>query len=261
MRTSTFPAIYLLILLFVSGTLMTAAAVDPSREFGGVFYFHYGSQLYRNQNASITLLEEANLTSPVGVTPQVVEVASDIRNATSVFGSIWVGTVAWVTQPLVQSTSIQGPVVFAVWLSSDDSAPSFSGVGAGIAILNQQNETVGDYDYTYSYAEGSILTPTPKEYDFTVDWNRHVDTDQRLVFAVGVGSTMEGWRMKVYYGAAEYPSHTQLPISMLVIPEFTQPIMLLTVVCAIVVTFGAAQRESNRYGDESQCSGASLNVK
>jgi hypothetical protein len=245
LQSSTFLSACLLLLLIVGGSLIHVAAVVPSQETGNVFYFHNVAQLYRNQNASITLLEEANPTPPTEVTPQVVEVASAIRNATSIFGDLWVGTVAWITEPLFQATSIEGSVVFSVWLSAEDNSnPTFSGVGAGIALLNQQNETVGEYAYTYSYAQGSILPSAPREYDFTVDWNRHIGLGQRVVLVVGVGSTTEGWRVNVNYDAAQYPSRAQLPAVLFVVPEFTQPIFLLAVVYVIITAFRPALRKS-----------------
>ena len=209
---------------------------------GSVFYFHYHSQLYRNDNASITLLQMANLSVPFGVTPQVVEVASAIRNATTIFGPIWVGTIGWISQPLAEPTTIHGSLSFQVWLSSNDPTPAFSGIGAGIAVLDQQNQTVGNYVYSYLYARGNILTAEAKEYALSVYLNKEIASGQRLVFAVGVGSTSQGWRTKAYFDAAQYPSQVQLPSRVFVVPEFTETTIVLVAVAAIVVSIELAQR-------------------
>jgi hypothetical protein len=221
----------------MAGTMSVQAADSRS-----VFYFHYESQLYRSDNASVTLLELADLSAPVAVTPQVVEVASAIRNVTTIFGSAWVGTIAWITSPLAEPTAIHGPMNFQVWLSSNDATPTFSGIGAGIAVLDQQNRTVGNYTYSYSYARGSILTAEAKEYVLSVDLDKEVASGQRLLFAVGVGSTSLGWRMRVYFDAAQYPSQVQLPSSILVVSEFARASILLTAVAAITVSLGLFQR-------------------
>lgn len=97
--------------------------LQTSVEPGSIFYFHYRSMLYQSNNASIVLLEEASLNQPVDGVPQVVEVASGIKNATALFGTVWIGTVSWIGQPLAQPTVIHGSVLFEVWLSSNDTAP------------------------------------------------------------------------------------------------------------------------------------------
>jgi hypothetical protein len=228
-------------LLTISGTL-TGTMPTQTADSGSVFYFHYKSQLYRSDNASITLLEGADLSAPVAATPQIVEVASAVRNVTTIFGSVWVGTIGWISPPLAEPTAIHGSVNFQVWLSSNDATPAFSGIGAGIDVLDQKNRTVGNYTYSYSYARGSILTAEAKEYVLSVDLNKEIASGQKLVFAVGVGSTSLGWRMKVYFDAPQYPSQVQLPSSILVVPEFTQTPIILTAVAAITVSLGLAQR-------------------
>lgn len=205
---------------------------------GNVFYFHYRTQLYRNENGSVTVLEEANLSLPLRSIPQVVEVAAAIQNVTSIFfGTAWIGTLAWVTQPITELTTIRGPIDFTVWLSSDDAPPLFSGIGAGVAVLDQQDHVVGGYVYSYSYARGSILTSTPTPYEFTVNFDRQVTSGQKLVFAVGVGSTSLEWRMKVSFDDQQHASRAQLPSNITVIPEFTQtPAIVLFAVMAFFLS-------------------------
>jgi hypothetical protein len=53
---------------------------------------------------------------------------------------------------------------------------------------------------------------------------------QKLVFAVGVGSTSLAWRMKVYFDNQQYASRATLPSSVIVIPEFLETAVLITVV-------------------------------
>lgn len=241
MSRSSMASMMIMSLLTISVTMMGTMPAQTA-DSGSMFYFHYKSQLYRSDNASVTLLEVANLSAPVGVTPQVVEVASAIRNVTTIFGTVWVGTIGWITRPLAEPTSIHGSVSFQVWLSSNDAAPAFSGVGAGIVVLDQQNRTVGNYTYSYSYARGSILTAEAKEYVLSVDLDKEIASGQRLVFAVGVGSTSLGWRMKVYFDGAQYPSQVQLPSRILVVPEFTQTPVILAAVAAIAVSLALLQR-------------------
>jgi len=233
-----------LILLTVSGAAVGTIPWQTSTQSGTVFYFHYKSMLYRSNNASITLLEEANLRKPGDVIPQVVNVASTIRNVTTLLGTVWVGTISWISQPLAEPAIIRGSVIFGVWLSSNDRTPAFSGVGAGIAVLDQQNRTVGNYAYSYSYAHGKIIAASVREYSFNVVLDREIAAGQRLVFAVGVGSTTAGWQMKVYFDATQNPSHAQLPSSVLVlaIPEFAQVPVILMAVIAIIVSLGLPQR-------------------
>lgn len=225
-----------MILLTITGTVLGTTTWQTSAGPGNVFYFHYKSTLYQNDNASITLLEEANLSQPVELTPHVLDVASAIRNATTPFGTIWVGTISWISERLAEPAVINGSVTFKVWLSSNDMTPTFSGIGAGVAVLDQQNQTVGNYVYTYSYAHGNIMTVSPKEYDFSVDLDREIAAGQRLVFAVGVGSTTSEWQMKVYFDAVQYPSQAQLPLRVIVIPEFTQASVILAAATIMIVS-------------------------
>jgi hypothetical protein len=231
-----------LMILLVNTTTGIALAQAPSVS-GSVFYFHYKSETYRNENASIIILEEANFTTPISTTPTTFEVSAAIRNATTIFGSVWIGSVAWVTQPLTEATKVLGTSTFTVWLSSDDAPPSFSGVGAGVAVLDQQNQTVGKYVYTYSYAQGKILTSTPTEYSFNVEPNREISAGQRLVFAVGVGSTTEGWHMKIFFDDSQHPSRVRLPSNITMVPEFQPNSAILTFLGATILFLSLAQRK------------------
>jgi hypothetical protein len=201
---------------------------------GNEFYFHYKSELYRNENSSIIGLEEANLSIPVRETPEVMEVAAAIRNATTFIGTIWVGSVAWLTEPFAAPTVINGELAFEVWLGSNDSAPSYSGVGAGVAVISEQGQQVGNYAYSYSYARGNVLTQTPRMYTFRVNFSREISLGCRLILAVGLGSTTAYWRMQVYFDSADYPSRVQLPTNVTIIPEFALSGMVMMNVCIAV---------------------------
>ena len=220
--------------LFLVASVGLVSAQSPVS--GDVFYFHLKDVTYRSENASVTVVEEANLTAPSGSTPRVFEVAAAIRNATTIFGTIWVGSVAWVTEPLGEPTVLGGTATFTVWLSSDDITPSFSGVGAGIAVLNQQNQTVGNYRYSFIYARGKALTGAPMLYSFNVEINQSVSAGQRLVFAVGVGSTTEGWRMNVYFDDVQHSSGVQLPTAVTVVPEFNPATFILAILIPTILS-------------------------
>jgi hypothetical protein len=223
-----------MLILFLGSSIGLALAQSPVS--GDIFYFHLRAVTYRSENASVTVVEEANLTAPSGLTPRVLEVAAAIRNATTIFGTIWVGSVAWVTEPLRDPTTLSGTATFTVWLSSDDVTPSFSGAGAGIAVLNQQNQTVGNYRYAFTYARGKALTGTPTLYSFDVDLNQNISAGQRLVFAVGVGSTTEGWRMNVFFDDGQHSSGVQLPTAVTVVPEFDPATFFLAILIPTILT-------------------------
>ena len=233
MQMTFFLLAFLLSLLTTTVPFVGVLASGTTGVSTRVFYFHNESELYHNENASIIVLEEANVSVPTGSAPQVVEVAAAIRNATTLFGSIWVGSVAWISQPLAEPTGIYGRAVFSVWLSSSDSAPTFSGVGVGIAILNEKNET-RDHIYTYSYAKGNVLTTVPKEYAFELELNMDIPAEQRLVFAVGLGSTTPAWQMKIYFDSKQYASLVQLPSPILVVAELAQERPVLAAVVIVV---------------------------
>lgn len=239
--------VVLLIPLLVAfiGAGFGVAYAQPGSVTGGLFYFHLNSVAYHNENSSVTLLDEANLLPPVGSTSEISEVSAAIRNATTIFGTIWVGSVAWVTEPLNEPATIQGTATFTVWLYSDDPAtPSFSGVGAGVAVLDQQNQTVGNYVYSFTYAQGKALDSTPAEHSFSVDLDYNISPGQRLVFAVGVGSTTEGWSMKVLYDDSQYPSRVQLPTTVTVVPEFQEatPVLIALTLTATILSLSVARR-------------------
>jgi len=229
-----------IVILFLGASTGLASAQSPVS--GDIFYFHLKAVTYRSENASATLVEEANLTAPSGSTPRVFEVAAAIRNATTIFGTIWVGSVAWVTGPLTEPTMLDGTATFTVWLSSDDVTPSFSGVGAGVAVLNQQNQTVGNYRYAFDYARGKVLTGTPTLYSFNVALNQNVSAGQRLVFAVGVGSTTEGWRMNVFFDDVQHSSGVQLPTAVTVVPEFDSATFFLTILIPTILSLTIPQQ-------------------
>jgi hypothetical protein len=224
--------VMMILILGVSTSLVSA----QSPVSGETFYFHLKAVTYRSENASVTVVEEANLTAPSGSTPRTFEVAAAIRNATTIFGTVWVGSVAWVTEPLTEAVMLEGSAIFTVWLSSDDVTPSFSGVGAGIAVLSQQNQTVGNYRYAFTYAHGKALTGTPALYSFNVELNQNVSAGQRLVFAVGVGSTTEGWRMNVLFDDTQHSSGVQLPMAVTLVSEFDPAGFFLAILIPTVLT-------------------------
>jgi len=228
-------AISVLIVLSVLPTGFAIAQAPPVS--GDVFYFHLNSEIYHSQNDSAILIDEASLAAPTNSSGRVLQVAAAIPNATTLFGTIWVGTAAWITEPLNASTQILGTASFTTWLSSDTACPSLCGIGAGVAVLNQQNQTVGDYVYTFTYGRSKVLTPTPTPYTFNVDLDRNVSAGQRLVFAAGVGSTTEGWRMSVFFDGVQYQSRVQLPENITVVPEFVPGAAWLTMILAIVLSF------------------------
>jgi len=242
MRLNAISLVAMMSLFLVASAGLVSAQSPVS---GDVFYFHLKAVTYRSENASVTVVEEANLTAPSGSTPRVFEVAAAIRNATTIFGTIWVGSVAWVTDPLRESTVLGGTATFTVWLSSDDITPSFSGVGAGIAVLNQQNQTVGNYRYSFTYARGKALTGIPTLYSFDVEFNQSVSAGQRLVFAVGVGSTTEGWRMNVYFDDVQHSSGVQLPTAVTVVPEFNPATFILAILIPTILSLRIS-RQVNR---------------
>ena len=235
-------AILLIVTLILLVVVPTGLASAQSPMSGDTFYFHFQSETYRNENASVTVLEEANLTAPAGSTASVFEVAAAIRNATTTFGTIWLGTVAWLTRPLTEPAMFGGTATFAVWLASDDLTPSFSGVGAGVAVLDQQNQTVGNYHYAFTYAHGKVLTTTPTLYTFNVELNQIALAGQRLVFAVGVGSTTEGWHMNVFFDDVQYSSRVQLPTNVTVVPEFEPATFFLTILIAVVLSLSITRQ-------------------
>jgi hypothetical protein len=241
MRLSSLLLAALMILLVNTTTGIASAQAPPVS--GSVFYFHYKSETYRNENASIIILEEANFTTPISSTPTIFEVSAAIRNATTIFGTIWIGSIAWVTQPLTEATKVIGAATFTVWLSSDDATPSFSGVGAGVTVLDQQNQTVGKYVYAYSYGQGKILTSTPTKYSFNVELSQEISAGQRLLFAVGVGSTTEGWRMKIFFDDSQHPSRVLLPSNITTVPEFQPSSAILTFFGAAILFLSLAQRK------------------
>jgi hypothetical protein len=137
---------------------------------------------------------------------------------------------------------LDGTATFTVWLSSDDVTPSFSGVGAGVAVLNQQNQTVGNYRYAFDYARGKALTGTPTLYSFNVELNQNVSAGQRLVFAVGVGSTTEGWRMNVFFDDVQHSSGVQLPTAVTVVPEFDAATFFLAILIPTILSLTIPQQ-------------------
>ncbi len=185
--------------------------VIAQKSVGNLFYFHDTSILYRNDNSSLTVIAEANLEPPNNSIAKTIEIAANIRNATTPFGTIWVGSVSWVSQPVSKPQVLDGSITVTAWFSSNDSPPPFSGIGAGITIIDSQGNLVGQPVYAYSYGQGSVLTNQPSSYQFNLNINRSVQHGQRFVFAVGLGATAQGWKMTVYFDSLQYPSRASMP--------------------------------------------------
>jgi hypothetical protein len=76
---------------------------------------------------------------------------------------------------------------------------------------------------------------------------------QKLVFAVGVGSTSLAWRMKVYFDDQQYASRAQLPSNITVIPEFpdSHAAMLITMVVSLLSLTKWSRISTRRNGSGS----------
>jgi hypothetical protein len=236
-------ALSTLMIIGCLGSLLLPVSAQGSA--GNSFYFRDKTVLYSNDNSSLTVIAEANLEPPNNSVSKSTVVAANIRNATTPFGTIWVGSVSWVSQPLSQFQELQGIVTITAWLSSDDSPPPLSGIGAGIAIIDSQNHLVGQSVYSYSFSAGSVLTTQVKSYEFKVNINRGIQQGQRFVFAVGLGATRQGWKMNVYSDSLQYPSRAEMPENILVaVSEPTTPLMAALSLLASVVLVASSRRKN-----------------
>lgn len=229
--------------LVIVGCLL--APVSAQESAGNLFYFRDNSVLYSNDNSSLTVVAEASFEPPNSSVNKATLVAANIRNATTPLGTIWVGSVSWVSQPFAQFQELHGAVTITAWLSSDDSPPPLSGIGAGITIIDSQNNIVGQAVYSYSFSQGSVLTNQTKSYEFKVNIDRSVQPNERIVFAVGLGATRQGWKMNVYSDSLQYPSRAEMPENVVVaVPEPAIPIMAALSLLASVVLVTSSRRKN-----------------
>lgn len=220
--------------------------VSAQLSTGNLFYFHYNSLLYRNTNSSVIVISEANLTPPNSTVSEFIDVAANIRNATTPFGTVWVGSVSWISPPLSQSQTLQGVVTITAWISSNDSQPSLSGIGGGIVILDNQNNIVGQPLYSYLYGQAGRLTGQANSYQFTLNINRNVEAGQRIVFAVGLGANVPGWRMRIYFDSLSYPTRAQLPETVVAVSEPSVPVTTTIALVGTLAAISQAYKKSRK---------------
>lgn len=207
------PQSLILILLLFGVTV----AGRPSKGEGVVdsvvtFYFYGNRLMFASANMSVLVFDRADVNRPVGDNATVVECVSQIRQV--VLGMTgWIGGVSWGSRRLLSDTRIFGTVRFHCWLSSEESLSfwELSGVGVGVAEVDQRGAVVWGPVYGYVYSFGSMLSFVPSEHSIAVDVDHTLRAGNHILFGVVVGSTRQGWRAKVHLGSSSYPSGVMVP--------------------------------------------------
>jgi hypothetical protein len=242
--------VFILNLSLCAQAVQTASANDTEPPI--LMIFHMRSSVYSN-SASIFIYNGADTSPPVYSTPATTSVScssssGDFQqflpsNAQTWLSesNVWVGVVAWITQPLEEDLTIRGNASITVWMSSPDAGVAESGYLLGMAESTSLVNIVGEPMYQYYQASGSVLQPSPSLYRlmFTVD--RTFAKGNIIAFFVMVGSTSRGWQVQVYFDSPQMNSFAELPLDGAPIPEFSQ---LGTVGCLTLamLSFGIIYR-------------------
>jgi hypothetical protein len=234
-------SIVLILNLAVCAQSVQAAFANDTESGGApiMMIFHMHSSVYSN-SASIFIYNGADTNPPIYSTPATTSVSctsssGDFQqflpsNAQTWLsgGNVWMGGVAWITQPLGQDLTIRGNASITVWMSSSDADVAESGYLLGMAESTSMVNIVGEPMYQYYQTSGSFLQPPPSLYRLTFGVDRTFAKGNIIAFFVIVGSTSRGWQVQVYFDSPQMNSFAELPLDGAPVPEFSQ---LGTVAC------------------------------
>jgi len=192
-----------------------AAVCDQASTSQVVFYFHRRVLMMVNANQSVYVYDRADINPPSGDEATVIEFRSEIRQTVEGIPA-WVGGVSWGSRTMQNDTRMFGPVVFRCWLSSEDWLWfwELSGVGVGVAEVDNKGQVVWGPIHQYKYAIGNMLGSSPKEVQLSVDVDHVFKAGNHILFGVVAGSTKQGWKARAHFGSTKFASHVVVPFAM-----------------------------------------------
>ena len=178
---------------------------------GHVLYFNYVSEVLRDREGSMFIYYQADEAPVYSDSPQRTTFRTAVKK-TYLWMEVYVGGVAWLTQPLTQDLKVEGKVEMHVWLSSDDPNHGWaSGYGGGIAEIDENGKPVYGPVYDVSYRMGRAVGNTPEEYTSAFNVQHVFKKGHRVMFGFVVGSTVQGWTATAYFSSKDKPSYVILP--------------------------------------------------
>ena len=254
--TAVLSIVFILNLAVCAQSVQMASANDAgSGEAPIIMIFHMRSSVYSN-SPSIFIYNGADTNPPTYSTPATTSVSCSYSSADfQQFlpsnaqtwlsgGNVWVGGVAWITQPLGEDLTIRGNASITVWMSSPDADVAESGYLLGMAESTSMVNLVGEPMYQYYQASGSVLQSSPSPYRLTFSVDRTFAKGNIIAFFVIVGSTSRGWQFQVYFDSPGMNSFAELPLDGAPVPEFSQMGALATVSFAVLASYMLTRRRT-----------------
>jgi len=213
LKTRLHGSVLLLILTGLSlASWITIGDYGPASNV--VFYFHGRVVMRASGNRSVLVYDRADLNPPLSDEATVEEFSSEIRQTVEGI-PVWVGGVSWGSRAMRNDTRVVGPAAFHCWLSSEDWLWfwELSGVGVGVAEVDNSGRVIWGPIYRYRYAIGNMLSSSPKELQLTVDMDHVFKAGNHILFGVVAGSTRQGWKARVHFGSTRFASRATLPFA------------------------------------------------
>jgi hypothetical protein len=208
-------ALVLLFALIGLNSASWATVGDQTPASQVVFYFHRRVLMMVNANQSVYVYDRADINPPLGDEATVIEFSSGIRQTVEGIPA-WVGGVSWGSRTVQNDTRVVGPVAFRCWLSSEDWLWiwELSGVGVGVAEVDNKGQVIWGPIHRYKYAIGNMLGSSPKEIQLSVDVDHVFKAGNHILFGVVAGSTKQGWKARAHFGSTNFASHVVVPFAM-----------------------------------------------
>jgi len=238
--------VLLIILPFFGKHLATQGPPPILGDSSTVLFYHNHSEIYRNENGSITVYDGADGDPPLATEATTTVLKCNIMQQIpysfyTVTG--YVGMVSWITPSLSEDYVVDGTVTIYIWLSSSDVNVQGSGYAVAITDLDEKGNVVGDPFYKYFYNAGKVLSEQPTEYSLSVNINHVFAKDHKLAFQAIVGSTTQGWTANVYFDSPDRNSRAVLPGSLVVVPEFEKEALTLLLTITVSAAFIVVRRK------------------
>ncbi len=244
-RVTFLTYIILLIMFTYFGGHLASGPPSVSAESSTTFFYHNRSLVFRNENDSVFIYENADLEPPSSTEPTTTALRCYVMRqiqyiSTTIIG--YLGLLQWATPPLSQDYAAVGIATMHVWLSSDDANPQISGYGMAIYDQDENGNILSDVFYNYNYVDGKALSAQPTAYSLTVNVNHVFLKNHRVLFQVLVGSTTQGWRANVYFDSSDRDSGAVVPGNAVVVPEFGKRNLILVATAALTMLLLISKR-------------------
>lgn len=175
--------------------------------------FHYHSLIHKAENNSIFVYDGADACGPKLTNGFQTTLDSQIKGKRGIW-DYWAATIMWIVE-LQKDVHVLGKVEIKAYMNSTVEFGIFDGGGYGMGLvdLDENGDVIKEF-----IAEGppsigkNPFTETPEVYALNIEVDYVFKKGHTIGFFVGVGATIQGFTVNVYFDSPDKNSGVILPV-------------------------------------------------